>query len=134
MCENVSMVGFVSSHQVDNDVIAGVLRLYSVPTSPVVKFSRCLVGKTLYYSTSYSRTRKRNSSVVAYIDTSGYVNVGSVLYFISSGKCAFAVIQPFRVIASCQSFFGLPHSALDCAMARILPVTCDSTSRLCVFQ
>lgn len=129
MCENVSMVGFVSSHQVDNDVIAGVLRLYSVPTSPVVKFSRCLVGKTLYYSTSYSRTRKRNSSVVAYIDTSGYVNVGSVLYFISSGKCAFAVIQPFRVIAI---IFWSPSQCLRLCNGPY--TTCDSTSRLCVFQ
>lgn len=132
VCEatKVSMVGFVSTQHV-TDVIADVLKLHNVPLSHVFKFSRCLVARTLYYSSSYTRQSKRNSSIVAYIDTTASLCVGNVLHFISSGNCAFAVIQPFRVMASCQSFFNIPHNALDCAVARILPVCSTSDLHVC---
>ena len=90
----------------------------------IFRFFRCLVGDTLLYSSSYQRTTKQLSYVIAYSMQDHSLCYGEILYFVRICSTIAAVIKPFdRLGSSCMSFFKLSNPAMDCDVCRIVPVT-----------
>lgn len=79
----------------------------------VQKFLRVLIGDSLFYSCQYNRIKSRNSYTISYI-LDGSEGLGQIQYFISIHDTVFAVIRTLKSVPeTCQSFFQLPHCALD---------------------
>lgn len=61
----------------------------------------------------YNRIKSRNSYTISYI-LDGSEGLGQIQYFISIHDTVFAVIRTLKSVPeTCQSFFQLPHCALD---------------------
>lgn len=83
------------------------------PEHSVQKFLRVLIGDSLFYSCQYNRIKSRNSYTISYI-LDGSEGLGQIQYFISIHDTVFAVIRTLKSVPeTCQSFFQLPHCALD---------------------
>lgn len=136
--ENVIIVGKPKEEVLNDFLISSLTNLHSSFTATAgLIFYRCIVNNILFYSKSYTRTKKRNSFTVLYT-LNGLLHFGIIEYFVCVSVCgyfeAYAHLSQLLQREDNKSHFELTHNALDYGVPRIalvhtgpavlVPVTC----------
>ena len=80
------------------------------------RFLRARVGKTVYHSQMYTRTKTRNSYTVCYKSEDGIERFGLVQYYLSLTNTTVAVVTPLTP-AHCHNFPSQLRELDDCIVS-----------------
>ncbi len=97
------------------------LALPASPAQKLVVFYKLQKGPHIYFSSSYSRVKARNSYTIVYsTGCSEHVHYGQIQYFLAIENTKFAVVHRLQIVQKTSTLFSLPFASLDSV---ILPVS-----------
>ena len=125
------LVGRVTHTFLPDTVVADLNCQLQLKQQPTVcshhQFEKCCrvyVGNSLFFCSEYSRIKKRNSYTVSYGDRDS-PRLGHIQFFVQVQGFVFAIVKTLKPVPeTLQSFFKLPHGALD-TISNLVPVQLD---------
>ena len=105
----------------DADLRRAINRQFSIDVEVASAFNRAVVNREMYYTSSYRRTKTRNSFTAEYLDGNSS-KFGFINQFISLKSFTVAVLTPLIP----TSLFCYPAS-LGVLCKRIVPVSVESS-------